>query len=358
MHAVPQPSVQRVEAAEVLGVQRLLPPDAGPAQVRRRARATSSRPSWSIRTFAGEGTAIPSEAIIFYELRNGLLQVGLSRVRRWHGDQQERLRLRGCDRRTELAKLIVKSPYLDKAIVNRMWEHFLGYGFTKPIDDMGPHNPPIASGAARLPGRGVPQEQLQPQGADPLDRAQRALFALQQGHAAATRRTIRCWARRRSSATSTCGRCGPKSCTNRCSSPPQAHKTRGSYEEQEKLKAEWLQQFTIAFGTDEGDEATTFNGTIPQALMMMNGDLIKKATSIEQGQLPAARSPPATSSRPTRSTTCSRPPWLAAHRSDEVDDRQRAAGRPQGRRRPRPCKTCGGPCSTATSSSCNTKSVR
>ena len=28
----------------------------------------------------------------------------------------------------------------------------------------------------------------------------------------------------------------------------------------------------IAFGTDEGDETTTFNGTIPQALMMMNGD--------------------------------------------------------------------------------------
>ena len=63
----------------------------------------------------------------------------------------------------------------------------------------------------------------------------------------------------------------------------EAHKTRGSYEEQEKPKADWLQQFTIAFGTDEGDEATTFNGTIPQALMMMNGDLIKKATSIDKG---------------------------------------------------------------------------
>jgi hypothetical protein len=63
----------------------------------------------------------------------------------------------------------------------------------------------------------------------------------------------------------------------------QAHKTRGSYEEQEKAKADWLRQFTIAFGTDEGDEATTFNGTIPQALMMMNGDLVKDAISIERG---------------------------------------------------------------------------
>jgi hypothetical protein len=25
--------------------------------------------------------------------------------------------------------------------VNRMWAHFMGYGFTRPIDDLGPHNP-------------------------------------------------------------------------------------------------------------------------------------------------------------------------------------------------------------------------
>ena len=25
---------------------------------------------------------------------------------------------------------------------NRMWAHFLGYGFTKPINDLGPHNAP------------------------------------------------------------------------------------------------------------------------------------------------------------------------------------------------------------------------
>ena len=52
-----------------------------------------------------------------------------------------------------------------------------------------------------------------------------------------------------------------------------------SYEEQEKLKNEWLQQFNTAFGTDEGDETTSFNGTIPQILMMFNGDLVKRAVS-------------------------------------------------------------------------------
>jgi hypothetical protein len=63
----------------------------------------------------------------------------------------------------------------------------------------------------------------------------------------------------------------------------QAHKARGSYEEQERTKARWLQQFTVAFGNDEGEEATTFNGTIPQALMMFNGDLIKQATRVDKG---------------------------------------------------------------------------
>ena len=42
-------------------------------------------------------------------------------------------------------------------------------------------------------------------------------------------------------------------------------------------------QFTIAFGTDDNEETTTFNGTIPQTLMMMNGDLIKQAISIDKG---------------------------------------------------------------------------
>ena len=63
----------------------------------------------------------------------------------------------------------------------------------------------------------------------------------------------------------------------------QAAGNRGSYEEQEQLKNRWLQQFTSAFGTDEGDETTTFNGTIPQILMMFNGDLIKRATGEQPG---------------------------------------------------------------------------
>jgi hypothetical protein len=62
----------------------------------------------------------------------------------------------------------------------------------------------------------------------------------------------------------------------------QADKTQ-SGEEAAKKKDQWMSQFVIAFGTDEGDDATTFNGSIPQVLMMFNGDLIKQATGTGKG---------------------------------------------------------------------------
>ena len=61
--------------------------------------------------------------------------------------------------------------------------------------------------------------------------------------------------------------------------------SRGSYEEQERIKSRWLQQFNRAFGTDEGQESTTFNGTIPQVLMMFNGEMVRQAISSTQGSL-------------------------------------------------------------------------
>jgi hypothetical protein len=90
--------------------------------------------------FPGEDNK-PQEAIIFYEERNGRLlsafPVFVDGV-----EISKSGYLSECDRRTELGKLIVNSPYMDKAMANRMWQHFLGYGFTKPVDDLGPHNNP------------------------------------------------------------------------------------------------------------------------------------------------------------------------------------------------------------------------
>jgi hypothetical protein len=58
-----------------------------------------------------------------------------------------------------------------------------------------------------------------------------------------------------------------------------------SRERQEEARERWLRQFSTAFGTDENDEATTFNGSIPQALTLMNGDLVRRATGNEKGSM-------------------------------------------------------------------------
>ena len=41
----------------------------------------------------------------------------------------------------------------------------------------------------------------------------------------------------------------------------------------------WLRQFTRALGNDQGDETSSFNGTIPQTLMMFHGQLVQTAVS-------------------------------------------------------------------------------
>jgi len=63
-----------------------------------------------------------------------------------------------------------------------------------------------------------------------------------------------------------------------------AHKSgRSNWGDAERQRQRWMQQFLIAFDNDENDEMTTFNGTIPQALMMMNGELVQNAISVKSG---------------------------------------------------------------------------
>ena len=197
--------------------------------------------------------------------------------------------IKDVNRRDDLAKMIIASPYLSRAIVNRMWGHFMGYGFTKPVDDMGPHNPPtnpdlldrlasdfsvhqyandgydlkqlmrwiVLSEPYSLSSKIIPGNKVD----DPNlgEKPQFSHFYLRQMSAEELYESL---------LTST-----------------SADKTRGSSEEQEKAKQQWLKQFVINFGTDDGGETTTFNGTIPQTLMMFNGSLMKGATAAEKGSV-------------------------------------------------------------------------
>jgi hypothetical protein len=232
--------------------------------------------------FKGEGTgAAANEAIIYYELRNGLLQSAFP-VFVDGTEISKSGYLSDCDRRTELGKLVLQSPYLDKTIVNRMWHHFLGYGFTKPIDDLGPHNTPSHPALLDYLGEEVRNNKYnlkdlikwivlsEPyslsskitssnKGDDPLlgETPKFSHFYMRQMQAEELYQSLLVATR--------------------------AEQLAMPADQLEKMKSDWMQQFVTAFGTDEGDESTTFNGTIPQSLMLMNGDLVKKAIDIKEG---------------------------------------------------------------------------
>lgn len=233
--------------------------------------------------FAGEGDRRdPKNAEIYYELRSGKLAAAYPVFVDGRTEISRSGLLEDVNRRKELARLVVSSDLMPQAAVNRMWGHFFGHGFTKPVDDMGPHNQPshpellerlgaefrkssynlkdlirwiVLSEPYSLSSKFNPRNKSD----DPSlgEKPQFSHFYLRQMRAEELYESLLV--------------------------ATQAQNTQVNYEEAERTKGEWLQQFSIAFGTDEGDEATTFNGTIPQVLMMFNGELMRKATSAEQG---------------------------------------------------------------------------
>lgn len=100
-----------------------------------------SRESLRGRGRLDELTDGPAPAIVFFERRNGMLEATFRQF--VDGTRVEPSPSEPDRPRRELAKLIIdpSRTYLAYAHVNRMWQHFFGFGFSHPVDDMGPHNP-------------------------------------------------------------------------------------------------------------------------------------------------------------------------------------------------------------------------
>ena len=232
-----------------------------------------------------------AEAPIFYELRNGQVQVaypvfidGTALVDEFAdrgSDYGNSGYLEHVDRRQELAQLLIEAREFDIALMNRLWAHFFGYGFTKPIHDMGPHNP-----------------SSHPELLEQLGSAFRESgFNLRQ----AMRWIVLSEAYGLSSIVSSGNRkddpalgVAPQFSRFyvRQMQPEQlyesliaATKVDETVDEnrQAQMKSRWLRQFSRNSETDDGAETTTFNGSIPQTLMMMNGDLMRRACSTSNG---------------------------------------------------------------------------
>jgi len=218
----------------------------------------------------------------FYETRNGLQMATFPRYEDVRVDIDSGGRLR-----QRLAQLLVNgdSPQVARAFVNRMWHHFLGAAFTPEVDDMGPHVAVVHS--------------------EVLDRLTREF--VRSGYD--VKQLIR-WI----CATESYNLSSRMSDGNRIDDPSagqealfsrvyvkpmtveqvfdslmiatQARELFGpDWDSLEKKRQEWLQQFVMAWDTDDNDEADLFNGSIPQALMLMNGELVKLTLEVEHGTL-------------------------------------------------------------------------
>ena len=232
------------------------------------------------------------EAPIYYELRNGQVQVaypvfvdGTALADKFLDDGMEFGNsgyLEHVNRRQELAEFVVSASEFDQAIVNRLWAHFFGYGFTKPIHDMGPHNPP--SHPELLEELGVA---FRNSGFDL--RSLMRWIVLSEPYGLSSRigsknrdddpvlgtppLFSRFYVRQMQ----------PEQLYASLIAATQADETLKAEADRQRMRERWLNQFSTAFGTDDGAESTTFNGSIPQVLMMMNGDLVRRACGTESG---------------------------------------------------------------------------
>jgi hypothetical protein len=220
---------------------------------------------------------IARQGLVFYEKRNGVILAARPRFLfkiSPNGDVEEGAQLppgvQGIGRREKLAEFILDHPQFPKAIVNRMWGVFFGRGFVNPIDDF--------------------NDQNQPSNPELLDE----LAARFKHYNYDCKRLIR-WICNSNpyNLSYVANRTNDKPehealfsrMVMKAMSPEQlleslmtAAKLEGAESQtgKKKLKDQWLNALITNFGDDEGNEVN-FNGTVVQALMMMNGKDINDA---------------------------------------------------------------------------------
>jgi hypothetical protein len=215
----------------------------------------------------------PTEAWSTYEKRNAIIGIAFPTFL----DGRKISQGTDVDRRKALGAFITDRENLQfaRAMVNRTWGHFFGRGFTSPVDDMGDHTTvshpelledlALAFRASNYDVKVLMRWIMSSKAyqltsvATKENAADDSLFS----HMALKPMT-------------------PEQLFDSLLAASNAHKDGGSAASDD-LRRRWLGQFLFTFGNDEGEEGSSFQGTIPQALMMMNGEAMARATSSRPG---------------------------------------------------------------------------
>ena len=216
----------------------------------------------------------------YFETQTGLMQVAYPRFNGKDVDSSPE-----TNRRVELARLMTtgEQPQLAAAFINRIWEHFFGIGFTRSVDDMGPHDPAshpelLASLSEQFMRSGYDMKQLI------------RWICLSEPYQLSSR-----FSESNQNDDPSLGdlpafsRMYVKSMTAEQTydsflTATKAHQVGAvDWTQAERNRQQWLRQFVVAFHTDENDEKMAFEGSIGNALSLMNGPLIDKALDTSAG---------------------------------------------------------------------------
>jgi hypothetical protein len=215
----------------------------------------------------------PTDAYSTYDRRNGLVGIAFPKFL----DGRKISQGRDIERRTELGKLIADPKNMDmaRAFVNRIWGHFMGRGIVHPVDDFGPHNPPsLPELLDELAGEFVNS------GYDV-----KALIRWITSSEAYNVSSVTTKANEKDETLFShmaLKPMSPEQLFDSLLTATAAHRA-GTGSSDDRRRDAWLRQFIFAFANDEEEEGSSFQGTIPQALMMMNGDLMEQAVGGKPG---------------------------------------------------------------------------
>jgi hypothetical protein len=221
-----------------------------------------------------DNDGVCGDATVYFEKRNGVIKVQKGEFLASGEEKGKRLdpSKKGVQRREELANFLIEHEQFPKAIVNRMWGVFLGRGFVNPVDDFNDNNQPsnpelLNEVAARFKHYNYDQKKLirwicnsKPYH---LSCVANKTNDKQEQEVLFSRMVLKAM------------------------SPEQLFEslmvaTRSEVAENKDAKKDarnaWLGSLISNFGDDEGNEVN-FNGTVVQALMMMNGKEINDAIS-------------------------------------------------------------------------------
>jgi hypothetical protein len=220
-----------------------------------------------------ELTDDPTDTYVRFDKRNGLVGVAFPRFLDGRKISQ------GTDviRRAELGKLIADpgNPALAQAFVNRIWAHFMGRGFVNPVDDFGTHNPPSQPELLEKLAQEFKQSGYSVKALCRWIMNSRP-YQLTSAKTKAADKEEGLFSQMQLKPMS------PEQLFDSLLTATQANRA-GSGDEDHRKRDAWMKQFLFAFANDEAEESTSFQGTIPQALMMMNGELMTNAVSCKPG---------------------------------------------------------------------------